>query len=369
MNLSLGIVGLPNVGKSTLFNALTKQSVLAENYPFATIDPNVGVVPVFDKRLEKIARIDKPNKIIPAVVEFVDIAGLVKGASEGQGLGNKFLSNIKEVSAIVQVVRAFGNNNITHVEGDVDPIRDIELINTELILKDIDTVSNRLNALRSKARSDKKLETAVTHLEGLLAHLENDELASLFPFNNEDEVESKSRKEIFLLTDKPMMFLVNVEDEFALKEKERIEEYLNKKFNKLEKQFTVLTMDIQQEFDLTQMSDEDRTVFMEDLGLSSTGLELLSLEAYKLLGLISFFTSGKIETKAWTIFKGFTAPKAAGTIHGDFEKAFIAADVVKSEDFIDFGGWVGAKDNGKIKLQGRDYVVNDGDVIIFKHNA
>lgn len=362
MNLSLGIVGLPNVGKSTLFNALTKQQVLAENYPFATIDPNHGIVPVHDERLEKIAAIEKPDKLVPAVVEFVDIAGLVKGAADGQGLGNKFLATIKEVSAIVQVVRAFESGGITHVEESVDPIRDIELIQAELILKDIETVANRMSVLKGKARTDKKIAEATQHLEDLMQHLEHEKLAIDFEVNEKDEEIYKTRKELFLLTDKPMMYLVNVEDERAVEAKNMLRDYLGNEKG-------IITIDIKQEYELTQMTDEERNEFMEDLGLDQTGLQLLSREAYSLLGLISFFTSGPKETKAWTIRQGFKAPQAAGTIHGDFEKAFIAADVVKWNDFIECEGWNGARDRGKVGLQGKGYVVEDGDVMLFKHNA
>lgn len=360
MNLSLGIVGLPNVGKSTLFNALTKQNVLAANYPFATIDPNVGIVSVSDIRVNKIAEISKPAKITPAVVEFVDIAGLVKGAASGEGLGNKFLSNIKEVSAIVHLVRVFKNSNITHVENTVDPRRDIELINTELILKDTETVKNRINTLKSKARFDKDSADQLEYLTNLLAHLNAGFLGLDFAEPASETVMAE-RKSLFLLTDKPVIYLANSDDPTAAESIALIKEAVGNK--------TVLALDVKTESELASMTEDERELFMQELGIEETGLNRLTKEAYDLLGLISFFTEGPTEVRAWTIRKGSTAPEAAATIHTDFQKRFIAAEVCAYKDFIEAGNWLKAKENGKVRLEGKTYIVQDGDIMIIKHNA
>lgn len=357
MNLSLGIVGLPNVGKSTLFNALTKQSVPAENYPFCTIDPNVGIVPVSDERVTKLAEMSKPAKVTPAVVEFVDIAGLVKGAASGEGLGNKFLSNIKEVSAIVHVVRAFENTNVTHVENSVDPIRDVELINTELIFKDVDTIEHRIKSLKARARFEPKVQKAMDHFEELKIFISTGKLAQDLEVPA-DELTQFERKSMFLLTDKPVIYLINATDEAAGK---AVAEKLGGKSH--------LIMDIKQEYELASMNDEDRQLFMDDLGLSETGLDSLTKVAYSTLGLISFLTEGPEEVRAWTIKVGSTAPQAAGTIHTDFEKNFIAAEVCNYADFVAAGGWQKAKEVGKVRLEGKTYIVKDGDIMIIKHNA
>ncbi len=366
MNLSLGIVGLPNVGKSSLFNALTKQSIPAENYPFTTIDPNYGVVPVVDSRLFKISDIAKPVKTTPAVVEFVDIAGLIKGAAQGEGLGNKFLSNIKEVSAIIHLVRAFDNSNITHVENSINPVRDIELINTELILKDLETIQNRIAALEAKARFDKDISEQVLFLKELMNHLESGKLGIDYKPDtldysdmSKDKLLKEARRELFLLTDKPVIYLVNTEENENSERVKAIKEAIKGK--------PMILMDVKTDSDLASMNDEERSEFMQELGIEETGLNRLTREAYNLLGLISFFTEGPEEVRAWTIHKGAKAPEAAGTIHTDFEKKFIAAEVCTYDDFISAGSWNDVKNKGKVRLEGKEYVFQDGDVTIFRH--
>lgn len=362
MNLSLGIVGLPNVGKSTLFNALTSNNVPAENYPFNTIDPNIGIVPVVEPRLQQLAEVVKPKKITPAVVEFWDIAGLVKGAAQGQGLGNKFLANIRNVSAIVHVVRAFENTNITHVEDSVNPARDIELINTELILKDLESVQNRIGAMQGPVRANPKLKPALEMLEQLKAHLDEGSLAMTFAYDTKDELIVNTYHELFLLTAKPVIYLVNSEDNKIAANVEMIQKLVPA--NAL-----VIGMDIKLEAEIASLPVEDQGEYLRELGMDEPAMARLTREAYKLLNLMSFFTAGEQEVRAWTIEQGAKAPQAAGAIHTDFEKKFITSEVVKVDDFIAAGGWVGAKEQGKVKLGGRDYVMQDGDVVVFKHNA
>jgi len=364
MNLSLGIVGLPNVGKSTLFNALTNQQVPAENYPFTTINPNSGVVAVKDARLDFLVKVASPVKTVPAVVEFVDIAGLIKGAASGEGLGNKFLANIKEVSAIVHVVRAFHNSNITHVENSINPTRDIELINTELILKDIETVQNRLSAIGSKARFDKDVQIQVDFLNELMKHLESGKLGKDYRTETLENPDLDKpvfivRRELFLLTDKPVIYLINSIDGA---ESDLAKQVINAIGNN-----AYIVMDVKTEHELSTMTEEERDMFMKDLGMEDTGLNQLTRIAYKTLGLISFFTEGPDEVRAWTIKQGFKAPQAAGTIHTDFEKKFITAEICAYDDFVISNNWNNAKAIGKLRLEGKEYVMKDGDIVIFRH--
>jgi GTP-binding protein YchF len=364
MNLSLGIVGLPNVGKSTLFNALTKASVPADNYPFCTIEPNVGIVPVNDPRLKKLAKIEKSGDIIPAVVKFVDIAGLVKGASRGEGLGNKFLSHIREVDAIVHVLRRFTDENVEHVDKSVDPARDIQTIETELIIKDTEAVEKRLPSLEDQVRADKKLQPAYDHIKALFAHLNEGELAYSLPHSEEKEIK-KFRKELFLLTDKPIIYLVN---EVQEKITDTLEDNLREEFN-LEEDQKLIALDPLLEVEISQLKKDEQEEFLKDLGLNERPLDRLIKIGYETLGLLSFFTACEMETRAWTIYQADSIVEAAGAIHTDFAEKFIAADVISYDNFVEFNGWHGCKDAGKIQLVGREYIVKDGDVVLIRHGA
>ncbi len=361
MKLSLGIVGLPNVGKSTLFNALTANSVPAENYPFCTIDPNVGIVPVIDPRLDSLAELVKPKKVTPAVVEFWDIAGLVKGAAGGAGLGNKFLANIRSVSAIVHLVRAFENKNITHVEERIDPKRDIEIINAELILKDLDTVNLKLQQLEGRARADRSLIFSYEQILGLSKHLDSGKLASDYKLPTDESV-AELVNSMFLLTNKPVLYVINCPDSIA-------NDAIDLVRNAVEPSAQIMTMDVKLESEIAALPASEQKLYLSELGIVEPSLARLTREVYNLLGLISFFTAGEQEVRAWTITNGMKAPQAAGTIHTDFERKFITADIVKFEDFILAGGWNEAKEQGKVKLGGKDYTMCDGDVVLFRHNA
>ncbi|MBS5098042.1 MAG: redox-regulated ATPase YchF [Eggerthella sp.] len=354
MSLSIGIVGLPNVGKSSLFTALTKKSGFAANYPFATIEPNVGLVPVPDKRLDGLAAIDHPAKIIPATVEFVDIAGLVAGASQGEGLGNKFLANIRETDAICEVVRFFSDPNVEHVSKKVDPQSDVETIKTELILADIATIEKALPRLEKEGKRYKEkainFEAAQKVLEGL-----NEGKRALRL--NLSEEEQDAIRELCLLTMKPMLYIANVD-----------EGKVNAELPEIDGQQPV-PISAKIEADLAELDAEEAAIFMEELGLDESGLSRLIREAYKLLGLQSYFTSGETETRAWTIPVGAKAPQAAGVIHSDFERGFIKAETASYEDYVALGGEKGCRDAGKLRQEGKDYVVQDGDVMHFKFNV
>lgn len=354
MSLSIGIVGLPNVGKSSLFTALTKKSGFAANYPFATIEPNVGLVPVPDNRLDGLAAIDHPAKIIPATVEFVDIAGLVAGASQGEGLGNKFLANIRETDAICEVVRFFSDPNVEHVSKKVDPQSDVETIKTELILADIATIEKALPRLEKEGKRYKEkainFEAAQKVLEGL------NEGKRALQLNLSEE-EQDAIRELCLLTMKPMLYIANVD-----------EDKVNAELPEIDGQQPV-PISAKIEADLAELDAEEAAIFMEELGLDESGLSRLIREAYKLLGLQSYFTSGETETRAWTIPVGAKAPQAAGVIHSDFERGFIKAETASYEDYVALGGEKGCRDAGKLRQEGKDYVVQDGDVMHFKFNV
>jgi len=366
MSLKAGIVGLPNVGKSTLFNAITKKNILAANYPFATIEPNVGVVTVPDPRLDKLNEMYMPKKLIPTTFEFTDIAGLVKGASKGEGLGNKFLSHIREVDAIVEVVRCFEDAEITHVEGKIDPIRDIEIINTELILADLEIVENRISKIEKKAETTKDKE-AILELKTLKKSAEalNKEIPLRRIEYTEDEINIISG--FNFLTLKKIIYAANVNDEDAIAGgntyTKLVEDYANNEGSK------VIIMCAKLESELSEYKDEERIAFMEDLGLNTSGLDMLIKATYDLLGLKTFFTSGSDECRAWTFKTGMKAPECAGIIHTDFQKGFIKAEVMSYDDLAKLGDEKAVQEAGKLRLEGKDYVMQDGDICYFRFNV
>ncbi|MDD3861912.1 MAG: redox-regulated ATPase YchF [Candidatus Gracilibacteria bacterium] len=361
MSLKIGIVGLPNVGKSTIFNALTKtKSAQAANYPFCTIDPNVGIVQVPDHRLDELAKVSNSSKIIPAVIEFVDIAGLVKGASEGEGLGNKFLAHIRECSAIAHVIRAFDDSNVIHVHGNIDPKFDKEIIESELILADIQTVENRLAKGEKDAKSgDRDKKSYVELLKKILDGLKQEKIANEMDLSEE---EKKMIRDLHLLTMKPHLYILNVhEKDIATIDKQSYAEALGVK--NIDK---IIPISAAVEEELGGFTEDEAKEYLEELGIQETGLNSLIKVAYKTLGLITYFTSGPMETRAWTIHDGDLAPQAAGVIHTDFEKGFIKAEVFNWEDFVNAGGESKAKERGMMRLEGKEYTVKDGDVMHFK---
>ena len=366
MSLKAGIVGLPNVGKSTLFNAITNQKILAENYPFATIEPNVGIVTVPDERMDKLKEMYEPNRFIPTAYEFTDIAGLVKGASQGEGLGNKFLSHIREVDAIVEVVRCFDNGNIIHVDGNIDPIRDIETINLELAISDLDIINSRLEKVAKKAKSSKEKEDIIEKeaLEKSKEALEKD-----IPLRKIDytEEELKAIKSYSFLTIKPVIYLANVQEEDLGKDDneyvKKVKEYASKEGSK------VVSLCAKVEEDLTEMSKEEKEEMFQMLGVEHSGLDELIKITYDILGLETYFTVGKDEVRAWTFKKGMNAKQCAGIIHTDFEKGFIRAEVMSYDDLIEYGSELKVKEAGKARLEGKDYLMQDGDICHFRFNV
>lgn len=363
--MKLGIVGLPNVGKSTLFNSITKAGAECANYPFCTIEPNVGVVPVPDERLDELTKMYNPQKTTHAIIEFVDIAGLVKGASKGEGLGNKFLSHIRETDAIVEVVRCFENANVVHVDGSIDPVRDIETINLELIFADIETVDKRLDKARKNLKADKKYQVEIDLLERIKQNLENGISARALDYN-EDEQELV--KDMFLLTTKPILYVANVSEE-QLEDAENDENVIKVKEYAKKENAEVIPLCVKIEEELSGLDDADKKEMLEALGQEESGLDKVIKKSYDLLGLMSFLTAGEPEVRAWTIKKGTKAPQAAGKIHSDIERGFIKAEVVSYNDLMKEGSMVAAREKGLVRSEGKDYIMQDGDIVLFKFNV
>jgi GTP-binding protein YchF len=365
--MKLGIVGLPNVGKSTLFNSLTKAGAESANYPFCTIDPNIGIVAVPDERLKVLGDLYNTEKIVPAAIEFVDIAGLVKGASKGEGLGNQFLSNIREVDAIVHVVRCFEDSNIIHVDGSVNPLRDIETINLELIFSDLEILERRIARTSKGSKNDKALAKELELLEQLKNHLEAGNMAKSFKTDDEEEITLLNGYN--LLTYKPVIYAANVKEEDLADDGAGNGQVLQVREFAKNEQSEVFAICAQIEQEIAELDEDEKKMFLEDMGLKESGLEKLIHASYNILGLISYLTAGPKETKAWTIVKGTKAPQAAGKIHTDFERGFIRAEIVNYSNLVDSGSYNAAKDKGLVRSEGKEYVVQDGDVVLFRFNV
>lgn len=363
--MKLGVVGLPNVGKSTLFNAITQAGAEIANYPFCTIEPNVGVVAVPDERLDKLAALYDSKKITPTYLKFVDIAGLVKGASRGEGLGNKFLSHIREVDAIVHVVRCFADSNVTHVSDKIDPVEDMSTINLELILADIETVNARLSkAVNMQKTGDKKYKIEAELLQRILTHLESEKPVRTMDF---DEEEKQAVEEMFLLTSKPVIYAANIAEDDLGKADNKFVAMVEAKANEENAETLVICAKVEEE--LSRLDAEEKAMFLESYGIEESGLNRLVKKCYKLLHLVSYLTAGEKETRAWTVNEGTKAPQAAGKIHSDFEKGFIRAEIVPYETMLEMGGYNQAKEKGKVRSEGKDYVIKDGDVVLFRFNV
>lgn len=366
MALKSGIVGLPNVGKSTLFNALTSAKALAANYPFATKDPNVGMITVPDPRLDKLAKIVQPKSLVPTTVEIVDIAGLIKGASKGEGLGNQFLGNIREVNAIIHVIRCFDDDNVVHVDGSINPVRDKEIIDTELLLKDLETVEKNLDKFQKAAKSAKKEDLLnLEFAKKLKEHLESGKAAR--DFTPDNDAEKLSLKNMYLLTAKPVLYVLNVDENSVVDGNKHTKDFMASVEGE-NAEIILICAGI--EADLIEFDDlEERQLFLEEMGLNEPGVNRVIRASYHLLNLITFFTAGPKEVRAWTVRKNSSAPKAAGAIHTDFEKGFIRAEVIKYDDYVSYGSEAAVKEAGKMHVEGKEYVVKDGDVIFFRFNV